>query len=161
MLLISLVAVAAATVTTAAIASPTAVTTATRTIFARARFVNGQGTAVDFVTVEAANSFLRLFFGRHFDKPEPFGATRLTVGNHGGFRNFTDLFEQGAKIVFRRTIRKIANVQLLGHNNAPVFSKIRQLIGGLTWQSAKEPGTRPGGVASSNQRPYTIAIIIS
>jgi hypothetical protein len=71
-------AIAAASATTTA-ASAAAAATTTATLFARARFVYGQGSAVVLFEVETLNGRLCLGIAAHLDEAETFAATRVTV----------------------------------------------------------------------------------
>jgi hypothetical protein len=86
------------TATTAAVtaAAITTATTAATTwaIFAGTGFVNGQGTVVHRIAIEAADSFLTAFFSLHFDETETFGAACFTIRDHRYAVHFTSLREK-------------------------------------------------------------------
>jgi hypothetical protein len=72
----------AAAATIAAVAATTTATAAASTaIFARARFVDGQGATIDFLTIKLLNGRLAFFCRGHFDEAEAARASRLTVFN--------------------------------------------------------------------------------
>jgi hypothetical protein len=74
---------AAATIAAAAAEAATTTTTATAAasaaIFTRARFVDVQSAAIDFLAVELLDGSFALFFGRHLDEAEAARASRLSV----------------------------------------------------------------------------------
>ena len=78
------------------------------TRFTRLGFVDREGTAFELFAIEPLDGgFGRLALG-HFDKPKAFGAARVTVGNHIDLIHSTILLKELAKVMIRRTKRKVA-----------------------------------------------------
>jgi hypothetical protein len=88
--------------TAAATAAAAATTTAEATagaLFARAGFVDDEGTALEFSVLEAFDGGPARFIF-HFDEAEPAGALRLTVHGEVNSVHFAVLSEQVRDIVF-------------------------------------------------------------
>src|SRR5262245_39413374 len=87
-----LVAPSAAVATTST--ATTAAATAAATIFARARFVHGEGAAVMFFEIQAFDRGRRLGIGAHLNETEAFAAAGVAIHDHLGTLHAAKLGKQ-------------------------------------------------------------------
>jgi hypothetical protein len=78
------------------------------TRFTRLGFVDREGTAFELFAVEPLDGGFGRLALRHLDKPKAFGAARVTVGNYIDLIHGTILLKELAKVMIRRTKRKVA-----------------------------------------------------
>jgi hypothetical protein len=110
-------AAAVATATTAAAEAAAAATTTTAAEAAGAGraglgFIDGEGTAVDRLAVDAGNRRAPFFIVAHLNEPEPAGATGFAVDHDLGGVNAPEGLEHGPQFVVGGGEREIANINL-------------------------------------------------
>src|SRR5205085_10765812 len=110
-------AVAASTTTTTAAAAAKPAASASRPVFARLGFVDGQRAAVVVLAVERRDGRLSLLIGAHFHETESLAASGHAVADdfsalHGSVRA-KQLLEFGAINV----VAQIPHIQLLAHDD--------------------------------------------
>src|SRR5579863_1133495 len=107
--------------TTAAKAPSAASTASSRTISLRLCFVHGQGAAAHVRSVESSNGLLRFSRVGHFDEREAARTSGITVGHHGDLFHLTVGLENTTQIGLGRTVRQIANIEILHNNSYPIL----------------------------------------
>jgi hypothetical protein len=113
--------ISAATITTISAASATtaptisATATAAFTGFHRARFIDGQGAAVDFLAVEFRDGRLGLFRRTHFHETKTAGTSRHAIVDHLHPRNIARLGKEIGQVIFRHAEGQIAHVEFNAH----------------------------------------------
>ena len=105
----------AAAAAAAAESATTATATATSAVFARAGFVDGQGTAAVFLAVQRCDRRLGFLIGPHFDEAEPLGAAGVSVVNDLGGDNGAVLAKQLLELRAIDLVAQVSNVKLLTH----------------------------------------------
>lgn len=114
---------ATTTATTAPSAAVTAASAGARGPFTR--FVDRNGTAIDFGAIEGLNRPLAGIIGFHFHEPKTARAARFAVRNHFGRANASMRAEQRLQRGRRRRPGEITDVNLLRHHKSPLHSKGR------------------------------------
>jgi hypothetical protein len=112
------IAAVSTTATTAAAATATesaATTTAAFALFHRARFVHGQGAAIDFLAMEFGDRRLGFLGGAHFDEAEATRASRHAIIDHLDPRDVARLGKEIGQVVFRHAKGQIAHIQFYAH----------------------------------------------
>ncbi len=99
----------------AAAISATAATAATAaaaagTLFTRTSFVDGEGAAIEFVTVHGVDGGLGLFVGAHGDEAETTGIARDAVGDEADFSDDAVRGESVLEIVLGGVEGKVSDV---------------------------------------------------
>jgi hypothetical protein len=107
----------AATATTAAVSTAaTATTTAAAfALFHGTRFIDGQGSAIDFLAMKFGNSGLRFFRGAHFHESETTGTARDAVVNHLDPGDVARLGKEIGQVVFCHAKGQIAHIEFYAH----------------------------------------------
>ena len=115
--MLRLVATASATVSAAAVFTPTAATAATAagSLFARLGDIDREGATVQLGAVEGGDSFLRLFVRTHGYKSKTAGAIGHAIHHQVGFRNRTVRGERVLQVVFSSVGGKVSDKQLITH----------------------------------------------
>ena len=116
-----------------AAATATATATAAATIFARAGFIDRQGTAVELLAIHRFDRSLGFLIVRHFDEAETLRSARITVRHdahaiHGSVR-----LEQRTQVTLGRTEGEISN------------KNVSHLVSLLKWQDSESGQDRIGG----------------
>jgi len=83
----------------------------TRPLFARARFVHGQGASLHFLAVEGVHGGIRLGAVVHGHERETAGAACRAIHHQRNVGDFAVLFEHVLEIILRRLKREITYVQ--------------------------------------------------
>ena len=96
-------------VPTAAAAATATATSASRPFFARARFVDGQRTALEVFLVEHRDRLGRIVLGRHFDKGEPTRSPSGAILHNIDRDHCACLCEVILQIVFSCSERQVTN----------------------------------------------------
>jgi hypothetical protein len=116
-------ATAAATESAAATAAATESTTAsaaTATIFARTRFVDGQGPAAMLLAIERRDRRLGFLIGAHLDEAESLGSARVAIVDDLSRNNRAVLCEQLLEFRAIDLVAQVPNIKLLTHYASPV-----------------------------------------
>jgi hypothetical protein len=108
---------AAATTFSAATAAATeaAATTAAFALFHRTRFIDGQGTAIDFLAMELGDGSLRFLGRSHFHETEATGTSRYAVIDHLNPGDIARLGKEIGQVVFRHAEGQIAHIEFYAH----------------------------------------------
>jgi hypothetical protein len=109
---------AAAAAATAAIAAAAATTT-TAALFARAGFVDGQATAIDFFQVESLNGRLSLAIVVHFDEAKSLAAAGVTILDDLSTFHLAVLAKQLFQALAGGVIAQVSNIQTHSHYKIP------------------------------------------
>lgn len=115
--LISVAALSATAVATAAAGPATAKSTAAAatTFFARARDIYGQIPAIHIGAIQSIHRLLGFFLGAHRDEAESARAAGSAVGHQVGFEDRAMGGEGVLKIIFSRVEREVSNKQFVIH----------------------------------------------
>jgi hypothetical protein len=108
-------AAAATTAAAAAEAATAAATAATPAVFARAGFVDGEGSAAVLLAVQGRDRRLGFVIRAHFDEPEPLRAAGVTVVDDLGGDNRAVLAKQLLEFRAIDLVAQVPNVKLLTH----------------------------------------------
>jgi hypothetical protein len=84
--------------------------TATGAVCARPSQIHFERAATQLAAIEHTDGFFSVGLGRHFDKAEPFGASRVAICDDGCRCDWAGLAKDLPQIFFRRLVRKIADV---------------------------------------------------
>jgi hypothetical protein len=108
---------AATTAAASAVSTTSSATTAAAALFARARFVDGEGAAAVLLAVERRDRRIRFRVAGHLDKSKTFASPGVAIvddlcRHHGAMRS-EKLLELGAV----HAVGQIAHVQLLSHRD--------------------------------------------
>jgi hypothetical protein len=107
--------VSAATTTAAATAIAAATTAATFALLHWARFVDSQGTAVDFLPMELGDGRLGFLSGSHFHEAKAARPSGHAIVDHLHPRDIARLGKKIGQVVFRHAEGQIAHVQFYTH----------------------------------------------
>jgi hypothetical protein len=107
--------ITAATTTTATISAATTTAAAAFAGLHRARFVDGQGTTVDFLSVELGHGGLSFLFRAHFDESKTAGTARDAVVDHLDPRDIARLGKEIGQVVFRHAKGQVAHIEFYAH----------------------------------------------
>jgi hypothetical protein len=105
---------AAATTTTATTVS-TATTAAAFALFHGTRFIDGEGPAIDFLSVKFGDGRLGFLGGAHFDKAETAGTTGDAVIDHLHPGDIARLGKEIGQVVFRHAEGQVAHIEFYAH----------------------------------------------
>jgi hypothetical protein len=111
-------AAAATAISAAATAAESTTTTATAAAFTRlhrARFVDGQRAAIDFLAMELRDRGLGLIRRAHFDKAETAGTSRNAIVDHLHPRDVARLGKKIGQVVFCHAEGQIAHIEFYAH----------------------------------------------
>jgi hypothetical protein len=121
-------ATAAAAITTAAAATTAAATPA---IFARTRFVHGEGSAVMLLPIQGRNRGGRFLIGSHFDKTKAFAPAGVTVIDDLSRHNLAMRRKQLFEFRAIDAVAQVPDVQLLTHWVSPLMGRPRPVFRGF------------------------------
>jgi hypothetical protein len=132
-----------AATTTAATTEPTAATTASTTaVFARAGFVDGEGTSAVLLTIEGRNRRLGFVIRAHLDEAEALAAAGVTVVDDLRGDHSPVLTKQLLQFRAIHLVAQISNIQLLTHFDLHVWVDCGpNALDGSFWAGAKEVDT--------------------
>src|SRR5687767_9676475 len=111
----SLAVAAAATTPIPTESAAPAATAAESALGLRPRFVDHQRPAVELVFVQLTDRSLRLFVRTHLDEREPACAAGRHISHHADAVDLASLAEQLGKLIFRRGVWKVADVEFPTH----------------------------------------------
>ena len=95
----------------------TSAATATRTVFAGTRFVDGQGATLKRFSVQAIDC--RLGSIRHFDEAKSPRPVRFAIGDDLSAGDGPEFGKRLSQVFSRCLERKISDVQILHHSHSP------------------------------------------
>jgi hypothetical protein len=102
-------AAATTTTTTAVAATSRAAATAAAALFSRPRFIDGQGSALEFFAIKHRNGFGAICFGGHFDESKPARTPGRAVLHDIDGVHTARLREQVLQVVLDHVKREIPN----------------------------------------------------
>jgi hypothetical protein len=112
---IATVSTATTTAATATISTAAAATAAAFALFHRARFVDRQCTAVDFLAMEFRDGGLRFVRSAHFNETKAAGTTRHAIIDHLDPGDIARLGKEIGQVVFRHAEGQIAHIEFYAH----------------------------------------------
>src|SRR5262245_7383674 len=83
----------------------------------RTGFVHGQTASADWVPVQLADRFLRLFISAHLDEPKPTRASGCLIAHHRNRFDGSGASEQLLELGLPNFVREISDIQLPTHEH--------------------------------------------